>query len=100
MSGQLHIYTPDGTHTAMPISTKRPALEVMQEAVGGLIVPVKVRYAGRIREAYVNDEGLIYNMCVNLLAMKFAKDALPDNSAVPLLVGNMCIWIPDPKGKK
>lgn len=97
MPGQLVIVSPANTIAIVIIEKGGPSLEQLQTAVGGYIELVKVRYQGRIREAYVNEEGLLKGMPINQKASGWYQDAHTGETCNPL-VGNIAIWVPTPKG--
>lgn len=99
MSGTIVIIRPGerlGQHHDAKRWTKtgQPDFEVLRDAIGGgWIERVKVRYEGRVRDAFVDEEGLI-------------KQQPPNDCATALcvhhhfIVGIMAIWVPDSKKAK
>lgn len=93
MSGRIITIDPNGVETTIPVSRRGgPALETLQAAVGGYIETVKVRYDGRIRDAYVNEDGIALQLPYNERASAL--------SVHHTLFGTLAIWIPTPKVKK
>src|ERR1044071_7231476 len=97
--GTIVIIKPDGSEERQRVeSSKGWELETMQKAVGGLIERVKVRWEGRVRDAFVNEEGAITegfdynNKATHILALPFSPLSTR-------LYGNLAIWIPDAKHK-
>ena len=97
MSGTLIRIAASGDLTSLRWEKKGPPnWETRSDLVGGYIERVKVRWEGRTRDAYVDENG-------------FAKD-LPHNPHVGQLlcsgfegstiVGPLVIWVPDAKVKK
>lgn len=92
MSGTLIQIQPNGEINKTRWEGKgRPPLEMFQSAVDGYIEPVRARWEGITREAYVNEEGRLRGLPINLEASR--------RSGFQPLVGNMVIWIPDPRKK-
>ena len=90
MSGRIITLRVDGTVYSIDVPKKRPGLELLQREVGGYIEPVKVRWEGRLREAYVDEDGFAKRLSVN-----------PRSSSIDQwgreLLGPIVIWIPTPK---
>jgi hypothetical protein len=92
MSGRLIRVETDGTFTTHFWTGARPwPLSLMQRLVGGYIERVKIKYDGRLRDAYVDEEGLVKGLRTNLFAL---------HTAGLHLVGPLVIWIPDPHRAK
>jgi hypothetical protein len=93
MSGTIVIITPTGI-TGEQRSEKRgqPPLEVLQRAVGGYIELVKVRWRGRVRDAFVNEDGISLQLRVNETACDLTING-------HIIYGDMAIWVPDPAGQ-
>ena len=71
----------------------RPPLDMLQDLVGGYIQlwPGGVRFEGRLREAYCDEDGIAKRLRDNHAAFaKYGADIL----------GPLVIWIPDPAPKK
>jgi len=93
------IIKPGETVTALHESRRwnkagQPDYEVLREAIGGgWIELIKVRYDGRLRDAYVDEEGLL-------------KKQVPNDAATIIcvnrhfIVGLMAVWIPDAVQKR
>lgn len=95
MAGRVIIIKPDGTREEMRHEGKGlPELEVLQKIVGGWIemLPGGVTFEGRVRKAFVNEEGLLRGMPANPAATGMCR-------LQHRLVGNMAVWVPDPKGE-
>lgn len=95
--GKLITVRPDGTRKEARLSHK-PTLEELQAEVGGYIERVRVRIEGRVRDAFVNEDGIAENLPVNRPAMGLL--APPFDANVNVLLGNLVAWVPDPKPKK
>lgn len=88
MARKLVRIAPDGTVTETPVLEKKgPGLELLHSQVGGYIELVRVRYEGKVRDAYVDEDGLSKGLAPNPHAMAIAAN--PHN-----LVGPIVIWIP------
>jgi hypothetical protein len=71
-----------------------PSLDVLQRHVNGYIERVRVRCLGKVRDAYVNEEGLLYQMPFNPRATSMLAPPFAGNT---MIVGNLVVWVPDPK---
>jgi len=72
MAKQSYIwYKTDGSYGQVDLDHKL-TLEEMQKLVGGYIERVKVRYYGKVKDMWVNEEGLIHGLPVNAGASKIA----------------------------
>ena len=60
----------DGTFTVKEYKNK-PTLKDFQDAVGGYIERVKVRYEGKDRDAFVDEEGIMKDLPINPTATEF-----------------------------
>lgn len=99
MKGTLHTIAPTGAITTQRIETNAGAsLEVLQGAVGGYIERVRVRFEGRVRDGFVNEDGLSQGLSVNRHAM--ALLAPPFNPVLNVIVGNLAVFVPDGKSSK
>jgi hypothetical protein len=98
MTGRLIVITPNGTHSVTEIKTaKGPTLKDLQTAVGGYIERVRVRYDGRVRDAYIHEEGLILGLPVNNRATSMLA---AEYNTCGGIRGPLAVWVPDPKAKK
>jgi hypothetical protein len=59
------VLRPDGDKTEQPFEGDEPDLEVLQSLVGGWIELVPVAWAGKRRNAFVNEEGRLHKMPIN-----------------------------------
>ena len=97
MSGQLKIIYPGGhTSTQIWAGKSQPPLKMLQDAVEGYIERVKVRFEGRVRDAYVNEDGISKGFQVNPQACRLVSGTIFEGSTI---VGPLAIWIPDAKAK-
>lgn len=95
-SGTLVVIKPDGTRTEARFSGRdAPGLDALQAAVGGYIERVRVRFQGRVRDAYINEEGALNGLPNNKHAT--ALLANPVLTVTGYLQGNLAVWVPDPK---
>jgi hypothetical protein len=96
--GTLTIIEPSGVVTTSRVeSAKGPSLEVLQKGVGGYIERVKVRYNGKVRDAYCNEDGLSQGLEYNHDATMLCRGTIFEGVSI---VGNLVIWEPDAKVKK
>jgi hypothetical protein len=96
-TGKLTSILPNGERIEQLItSAKGPSLATLQAAVGGYIERVKVRFNGRVRDGYVNEEGIAKGLPSNSVA----TDMLTDIYVGTVLFGTLAIWEPDPKKPK
>lgn len=93
MSGLLIKVNPDGTRVE-EVWGKRgpPNWETLKRLVGGYIEMVQVRYEGRLRDAYVNEDGFGERLPYNphgtaLLGGRFEGTGTT-------IVGPLVIWVP------
>lgn len=93
-SGKLVVIHPDGTRVETRMKQK-PELETLQQAVGGYIELVRVRFEGRVRDAFVNEEGALTGLPNNREAT--AMLAHPTLTVTGYLQGNLAVWVPDPQ---
>ena len=96
MSGRLVIIQPDGQRRTEVYTSKRPILDRLNEAVNGYIEGVRVTFEGKVREAYVNEEGLLRGLPKNNHAMAMLYGMYQG----AYIVGNLCIVVPDAQPKK
>lgn len=57
-----------------PFKGKAPEYQTLRDAVGGLIQPIKAKYEGRARNAYVNEEGIIRGLPINRRFTRMAHE--------------------------
>ena len=92
MPGTLVIIKSDGTVEKTHIEEKSPGVEPVQAAVKGYFTVIKVRYKGRTRTAYVNEEGLSMNLDPNPYAFEMVES--PGIKVQGMVFGDMAIWVP------
>jgi hypothetical protein len=95
-AGRLMTVLPSGVIGYVRLQEK-PTLAQLQREVGGLIERVRVRFEGRVRDAFVNEDGLGLGLARNQAATDLL--APPFNPRINVLVGNLVVWVPDPKEK-
>jgi hypothetical protein len=96
MSGTIVILHVDGSTTEKRWEKRRgpPNWETLRDAVdGGYIEHVRVRWAGKVRDAYVDEDGISRGLPVNNKATAALAEPFIGNT----LLGPCAIWIPDPK---
>ena len=102
MSGMFIKIEPNGRKTIHEYSQKGPPrLEILQELVGGYIERVRVKYEGKLRDAYLDEEGLIRYTAKD--TNMYAFDMIAAASSYPVIqmfLGPIVIWIPDKRVKK
>ena len=98
MSGELHIISNTTLHTTPIIWPKNgpPSLDILQKEVGGWIEHVKVRFMGKVRDAYVDEDGVMKQLGHNEHASAMLYGARKGNT----IYGDMVVWVPNPKLKK
>lgn len=99
MSGKLVTIRPDGTSSfAIWPKSGTPEWRVLADSVGGYIERVRVHYDGKVRDAYVNEDGISQGLPVNKPATALlAHPFYPDQNT---LLGCLVIWVPDPVVRK
>jgi hypothetical protein len=98
VSGKLVVIFPDESRADEVHFVKKPKLEMLQQLVGGYIELIKVQYEGKLRDGYVDEEGLLKMLPVNSRAMEM--DHLKMYRGGMPIVGNLVVWVPDKKVKK
>lgn len=99
MSGKLIVIRPDGTETEESwMKSGTPNWETLKRLVGGYIERIRVRYDGKVRDAYVNEDGLSERLEVNYHAMHIL--APPFSASHNTIVGPVVIWLPNPTTRK
>jgi hypothetical protein len=96
VSGKLVVIFPDETRAEeIHFIEKKPTLEDLQHHVGGYIERIKVDYEGKVRDGYVDEEGLLKLLPINHRAMEMDTMKLY-RGGMPL-VGPLVIWVPNKK---
>ena len=91
MSGQLHILRSDHSNTTVTwTKSGPPSLEILQREVGGYIEHIRVHFLGKMRDAYVDEDGHS-----KLLPLNLRATALWGGN----LRGPLVVWVPDSKSK-
>ena len=100
MSGKLVKIGIDGYNETVYRHEKSgpPPYSAINKAVGGYIERVRVRYCGKIRDAYVDEEGIIKGLPPNYPATKLLDGVFKNYQGV--LHGPVIVWVPDPRKKK
>jgi hypothetical protein len=98
MSGVYHVLTPNGEHLLFPSKARTPDYEVLREHVGGYLERIQIKFEGRVRYAYVDEEGLIKGLPTNYQVMRILAGHFAGYRAP--IVGNAVVWIPEPRSKK
>ena len=80
---------PDGT-TKRLIFTRDNSLRVFQNAVGGLIEPVRI---APTLEMYVNEEGILLGLEKNILATAIATSVFSDEMSKPYYLLGTAVFI-------
>ena len=88
--GKLVTIMPDGTESVT--ESKKPDYETIHSLLGGYMERIRVRYEGRIRDAYVDEEGLIKGLDRNPKIEKM-MDGMFKGYAAPI-AGKAIIWVP------
>jgi Domain of unknown function (DUF3846) len=96
-TGTMIRISPRAEVTQHPVEfAKTWPLEKMQELVGGYIERVRVRWDGRVRDAYIDEEGKLKGLAFNHFATGLLEPPLRGHD---ILVGPVVIWVPDAKPK-
>lgn len=98
MSGEIVRITTEGGVFRIPVlGTKPPRLEILQRAVGlrdeerVTVERIRVRFEGRLRDAYVDEDGFSKKLSRNTQAyIMFGVD----------VVGNVAVWVPGTRTDK
>lgn len=99
MSGLLIKIDVDGTRIE-EVWGKRgpPNWETLKRLVGGYIELVQVRYEGRLRDAYVNEDGLSERLQYNPHATALLGGRFEGTGTT--IVGPLVIWVPLASAKR
>lgn len=89
---RMVIIQPDGTETTTDFEGE-PTLGDLQRGVDGYIEHIRVRYGGKIRDGYVNEEGLLKHLPRNPKAVTMAREF----GYGERICGNLVIVIPVPE---
>jgi hypothetical protein len=91
--GTLVVISPEGQVTEVPV--KKLDISEIQAAVSGYVERIKVRYEGKVRDCYLNEEGLLrgmpYNPKIRELAEAYYGRPCQDFAGVGV------IWVPTPR---
>ena len=87
--GTLVCIKPDGTEER--IEAKKPDYEVLNRLVGGYIERVRVRYEGRIRDCYVNEDGFRLTLEPNEHIRSKLAGVFEHYQGV--ILGNGVVWV-------
>ena len=96
--GTLVVLKVDGTKEALRVPGELK-VEQLQKLVGGWVEPVRIKYEGRMRTAFVNENGKLLGLKPNFRATCCFKAAniIPTSD---FIVGNMAVWLPTPVNKE
>lgn len=95
-AGTLVVVPPDGPHYSMEV--KKLDIQEVNKLVGGYVERIKVRWEGRIRDCYLNEEGLLRQLPFNPYIRKLAEDHYKVQCQP--FAGTGVIWVPNPRVKK
>jgi hypothetical protein len=100
MSGRLISISPTGIvveiHTKPKKGESSLPYEECRQMVGGFLERVQVRFEGRVRDAYVDEDGISKGLMKNVFATVKLTELWKGNT----LYGPCVVWVPDPKVKK
>ena len=96
MSGTLVIIPPMGAVRTLRYEGRQWSLEQVQSLCEGYIERVQVRWDGRIRDAYVDEDGVAHQAPYN----ERATLALSERWQGQQIVGTAVVIVPDSKAKK
>jgi hypothetical protein len=88
-AGIMILIAPDGSISAEHHGSF--VLELAQKWVGGYVELVRLRYEGRVREAYVNEEGKLNGLPLNRAATEMM---IPPLRGHDVIFGPVVIWVP------
>jgi len=79
-----------------------PTWDELNKEIGGYIERVRVKYEGKMRDAYVDEEGLLKDLPYNPIASKLVSNSYSTKPSgyVAYIVGPLVIWVPEPKVSK
>lgn len=69
---ELHTIAIDGSITI--IAQEKETLTQLQNLVGGYIELVRIKYLGKLRDAYANEESLLIGMPINFIATQLYQE--------------------------
>lgn len=96
--GTIVVVKPTGEYIHLP-ADKKLDLRLIYMAIGASTVErIKVRYEGRVRDAYLDEEGIMNGKRPNPEIRRLA--ALYYGPNIQTFLGSAAIWIPTPKEKK
>jgi len=93
MRGTLIRIAVDGKEKIIELDEPGTSLQTLQKEVGGYIELVKVRYEGRVRNAFVDEDGLRKRLPHN----RFASFLCVNRH---IIMGTMVIVVPTPRKRK
>lgn len=95
MSGRLIVVKPDGAIVEHRREEKGPpTLDSLQAIVGGYVEHRRVRWEGRVRDAFINEDGITKRLPHNRVATELLLAA--GWAVAPCgALGNLAIWVPD-----
>jgi hypothetical protein len=99
MSGVLVEIKPDGTETKHEVKGHIP-LQTIWKLVGGYVERIKVRYDGKVRDCYLNENGVAERLIVNPKIRELAKLYYTQGGELQQFLGTGVIWVPNPRKKK
>jgi len=79
---------------AFEFGLRDPSLEEMQEILGGYLEPITVSFAGKERQAYIDEEGIMKELAPNYKATLIMSNK-SINVVRNCVLGSMIIWIPN-----
>lgn len=99
MSGTLVTISPRGILSTYYWKARgRPSFEIIRELVGDYFEPVQLRWNGKIREAYVDENGIGKSLAANWRATQLLDGRFKEK--VTVLCGPCVIWVPEPRVRK
>jgi hypothetical protein len=96
--GKIVVVKPTGEYVHLP-ADKSLDLRLIYLAIGASTVErIKVRYEGRVRDAYLDEEGFLNGKRPNAEIKKLAEAYY--GQPCQTFVGSAAIWIPTPRKEK
>jgi hypothetical protein len=97
MSGTFIVIPPVGKERSIRHEKKKtPNLDIPQKECEGYVERVKVRYEGKLRDAFVDEDGYAHRRLLNIRATRLLTPAYGGTT----IVGTMVVWVPDPPASK
>ena len=99
MSGTLYIVHPGAEEISVETYPESgcPKLAKLQKEVGGYVERIRLRFEGRLRDAYVDEDGIMKGLRLNTRATNMTMHT---GNSFHVIYGPMVIWVPTKRKKK